>query len=244
MVINFERCSFFAAELPTDSSTMSMSGSGSRQQERRRPHPQSGGSNSTPSSNTRRKLNSDERLLSPTPSISSNARKGPADIADVLGLNTSFHQKNTVRSPVVPLEVTSTAASSHHMMETNAGSTIPSAINYFSNPPLLLNIDATDHYLNKEAISIVVTDRFFPEVKFVNKQFEMAWDDDPNSFCQFFISNLHVPVEVGHKSWWAAASRIVSAVLCQTRNDRITAVKFAFVGTCNVASPWNCCSFI
>ena len=90
--------------------------------------------------------------------------------------------------------------------------------------------------LSKSSISYVVTDKFFPQVKFVNKQVQMAWNTDPNSFCQFFISKLHVPVEIDQRTWWSSASKIICSVLCQTRNDRTTAVKYAFVGKYNVMS--------
>jgi len=195
--------------------------------------------NSSHGSNTRRKLNSGIARTNPMQSTTkqnSDNKQMPEDIADVLGLSTT----TSVRSKQATKEVASppTATSQKQSESTNIeDSTIPSAINYSPNHfPLPQTGIQTDDMLSKSSISYVVTDKFFPQVKFVNKQVQMAWNTDPNSFCQFFISKLHVPVEIDQRTWWSSASKIICSVLCQTRNDRTTAVKYAFVGKYNVMS--------
>jgi len=85
--------------------------------------------------------------------------------------------------------------------------------------------------VDKTVINMVVTDHFFPEVKFAIKDSDLGWDEDPDSFCQFFLAKCHVPVYVDRKDWWIQARKTVTFTLSQTRNDRNTAVKNAFVGT-------------
>ena len=223
-----------------------MAGSSSKRKPRRAPSSSSGGSSSPHDgnySNTRRKLNGDE-VPPPMPASDSanGGKKVPADIADVLGLKSSVQSSQQrsqssqeQSSPVEPVEVQSASVATAHV-ETLEDSTIPSAIDYHSPHPALPMLFAQKFYSRcKDLITEIVVQKFFPEVKFVNKQFEMGWDDSPQSFCQFFIVNCNVPPEAGHRSWWAMASRVVSAVLCQTRNDRTTAVKYAFVGKYIVA---------
>ena len=95
--------------------------------------------------------------------------------------------------------------------------------------------------MDKTVVQMVVTDQFFPEVKFADKDFELAWDDGPQSFCQYFISMCKVPVDIDRKEWWHRTRRIVAFTMCQTRNDRTTAVKNAFVGKYNGnAYKWSC----
>jgi len=211
------------------------SSNSSKKQPRHTPTKRAAG-NSSHVSNTRRKLGSSQvrtttSIQYTTPTKTSSNKQISEDIADVLGLQTS----TSVRSNVVPSHTTNSQKQSE---STNIeDSTIPSAINYTPhNFPLPQTDIHTDDMIDKGSISTLVTDKFFPQVKFVNKQVQMAWSTDPNSFCQFFISKLHVPVEIDQRTWWSSASKIICSVLCQTRNDRTTAVKYAFVGKYNVMS--------
>ena len=216
------------------------SSNSSKKQPRNTPTKRAAGNSSHGSTNTRRKLGSSQvrtttSIQYSTPTKTSSNKQISEDIADVLGLHTS----TSVRSNIVPSPTTNSQKQSE---STNIEhSTIPSAINYSPNNfPLPQTGLQTDDMLNKSTISTVVTDKFFPQVKFVNKQVQMAWNTDPNSFCQFFISNLHVPVEIDQRTWWSSASKIICSLLCQTRNDRTTAVKFAFVGKYFVMSSLPC----
>jgi len=82
-------------------------------------------------------------------------------------------------------------------------------------------------------INMVVADDFFPEVKFVARDDDLAWDDDKASFCQFFIDSCKVPAEIDLKEWWKLARTAIMHAMSQTRNDRNTAVKNAFLGKSN-----------
>jgi hypothetical protein len=80
----------------------------------------------------------------------------------------------------------------------------------------------------------------FPEVKFVDRERDLAWDDDTNSYCQFVISKCNLPEDEDRKEWWSSAKKVVSFTLSQLRNDRNTAIRFAFSGMTSFAS----CFFI
>ena len=86
---------------------------------------------------------------------------------------------------------------------------------------------------DKESVISIVVERFFPEVKFLHRDTQLAWDESEDSFCQFFIRECHVPLDVNRREWWFSTRKIVLFTLSQTRNDRNTAVKNAFVGKCN-----------
>jgi len=86
------------------------------------------------------------------------------------------------------------------------------------------------NYMEKTIVSLVVTEKFFPEVKFADKDFALAWDDDKESFCQFFISKCNLPTAVDRKKWWSQTKKMITNIMLQTRNDRNTAMKHSFIG--------------
>lgn len=84
--------------------------------------------------------------------------------------------------------------------------------------------------LEKTVVNVVIAEYFFPEVKFADKDFALAWDDDKESFCQFFITKCNVPNDVDKKVWWKTTKKWITSTMSQTRNDRNTAVKNTFLG--------------
>ena len=84
--------------------------------------------------------------------------------------------------------------------------------------------------MEKAVVQHVVTEQFFPEVKFVDKDTDLAWEVGAESFCQFFISKCNVPLNVDRREWWMRTRKLVAFTMTQTRNDRNTAVRNAFVG--------------
>jgi len=86
--------------------------------------------------------------------------------------------------------------------------------------------------MERSVVQEIAAGKFFSEVKFVVRDLDLQWDEDRNSFCQYFYRECHVAtVSVKEsKDWWAFASKIITFTLSQTRNDRNTAMKNAFVG--------------
>ena len=121
----------------------------------------------------------------------------------------------------MPEETQSTLSVSH--MDGPEDRSIPRSVKLGSTGGVVVSVD-------KSVVTEVVTDHFFPEVKFVNRDIELAWDESQHSFCQFFIQHCNVPLAWNHKDWWNQAKKLVAFLVSQTRNDRNTAVKNAFVG--------------
>ena len=84
--------------------------------------------------------------------------------------------------------------------------------------------------VDKTVIFAACTDTFFPKVKFVNRDLELDWSNDPNTFCQHFIRECNVPEDINQQEWWMKARKHVMTLMSQTRNDRSTATRFAFLG--------------
>ena len=158
-------------------------------------------------------------------------------------------------STITPIEVRSTAATiMSHMESRPVDYNIPKTVvacdpktnvKYGQPPhtsaPFSRQSPREAKSMDKTVLTMVVTDQFFPEVKFADKEFDLAWDEDMESFCQFFLLKCNVPVDVDRKDWWLKTRKTVMYIMCQTRNDRNTAVKNAFVGKYNgCASESDC----
>lgn len=144
---------------------------------------------------------------------------------------------NGLPSSRIP-ETNSTATTSH--IDTKEDNSIPTTVvacNQKQNIKYESNASEFSSHkdvssMDKTVVTMVVLDQFFPQVKFADKDFALAWDDNTDSFCQFFISKCNVPVDVDRKEWWLRTRKVITFTMSQTRNDRNTAVKHAFLGKC------------
>ena len=144
---------------------------------------------------------------------------------------------------VLPDDVRSTATRSSHLGGPSQGdNSIPTTVvahedeEHHQRLMLYGSMNASDFErgevsaMDKAVVQHVVTEQFFPEVKFFDKDTDLAWEEGPHSFCQFFITKCKVPLDVDRKEWWLRTKKLVAYTMTQTRNDRTTAVKNAFVG--------------
>jgi len=200
--------------------------------------------------NKRAKVNDDDSRLTSPPT-----NNAPPSVADGL-FNphvppppttmppppTTMHSSMVANAGIVPLEVQSGMTTTY---TSPIIKNIPRAVGdpLGGNPTDMFELTASEVTYNtdvsnmdKTVIQLVVTDEFFPEVKFVDKEDDLAWDESKDSFCQFFISKCHVPADVNKKDWWKSTKKIILFTMSQTRNDRTTAVKNAFVGKYNLLS--------
>ena len=84
---------------------------------------------------------------------------------------------------------------------------------------------------DETAVSYFVSVRLFPRCKFIlNKVSELKFDWDKKSICHFVIKGLHVPHDDNIQEWWRQASKWVGLAITRVRNDRNTALKWAFFG--------------
>jgi hypothetical protein len=85
---------------------------------------------------------------------------------------------------------------------------------------------------DETAVSYFVSVRLFPKCKFIlDKVNELHFDlHNKKSICNFVIEGLHVPNDDNIQEWWRQASKWVALSITRVRNDRNTALKWAFFG--------------
>lgn len=221
-----------------------------------------GSSTSSNSSLVRSKWRQNDTMV--TPAAPTNQRSTKS-LASRTKSTTTTNNNNTIADIVfnapdsafyVPEEVrsikTTSVAPAH---SSNEESSIPSTVMAHLNQMAILqptnqNIKVAEEFPKavsddeKSSVLKVFFYHFFPEVKFINKETDLAWDYGSDSFCQFFISKCNVPLDVDKKEWWMRASKLIAGTLSQTRNDRNTAVKNAFIGKYIAQVQCDCAEYL
>ena len=86
---------------------------------------------------------------------------------------------------------------------------------------------------DKAAVTVVVTQKLFPKIKFVDMDRNLAYETHKKSIAHYVITTVNLSQEQDEVLWWATARKWVKSLLHQQRNDRNTAVKNAFFGKSN-----------
>lgn len=78
-------------------------------------------------------------------------------------------------------------------------------------------------------VSMIVADSLFPEVKFADKYTMLNYDENEKSICNFILTkaNYSGPT-INRVDWWNTMRSVVLSTLSQLRNDRSTAMKYAY----------------
>ena len=109
---------------------------------------------------------------------------------------------------------------------------------------IAVRVSTTD--IDRVQVIQVVADFFFPQVKFVDKEEDLAYSTRKKSYCQHIISKMRLDDGIDECTWWRNARRWVYEAVCQQRSDRGQALKKAFFGkfTFDAARPPNYSSHI
>lgn len=163
----------------------------------------------------------------PSPAMITNTCANNTSLVHAL-FNPSFANSN---NNIMPSPISSDKRSHNSVPKIVVASKQPPAALFESNNSTVISSLEVSK-INRPVLQSVVTEQFFPHVKFADKDKDLAWDDSSKSFCQWFIKNCNVTEGADKREWWNQARKIVNYIMSQTRNDRGTAVKNAFLGKC------------
>jgi hypothetical protein len=76
---------------------------------------------------------------------------------------------------------------------------------------------------DRTTVAGVVADKLFQKAKFVDRDFDLGFDETEGSICKFVTTYCNLQASIDECTWWTYISRI--------RNDKSTAMKWAFLGT-------------
>jgi hypothetical protein len=83
---------------------------------------------------------------------------------------------------------------------------------------------------DQTTVNLVVTERVFPKIKFVDRDTQLMFSNDKHSICQFVIRRCNVHSDISLPNWWKHVQKFVSQAINRLRNDRNTAMKWATLG--------------
>jgi hypothetical protein len=83
----------------------------------------------------------------------------------------------------------------------------------------------------RTTVAGVVADKLFQKAKFVDRDFDLGFDEIEGSICKFVTTycNLHASIDVW--PWWKEARKWIPTYISCICNDKSTAMKWAFLGT-------------
>ena len=86
---------------------------------------------------------------------------------------------------------------------------------------------------DKTTVAGVVADKLFQRAKFVDRHNDLMYDEKEGSICKFVTSNCNLKPDINKSEWWKQASKWIPANISRLRNDKSTAMKWAFLGKYN-----------
>jgi hypothetical protein len=80
----------------------------------------------------------------------------------------------------------------------------------------------------------------FQKVKFVNRDFDLGYDETDGTICKFVTTNCNLQANIDVCTWWKEARKwIPPTYISRLRNDKSTAMKWAFLGTYSVVACYK-----
>jgi hypothetical protein len=77
----------------------------------------------------------------------------------------------------------------------------------------------------------VVADKLFQKAKFVDRNFELGYDETEGSICKFATTYCNLQANIDVCTWWKEARKLIPSYISRLHNDKSTAMKWAFLGT-------------
>jgi hypothetical protein len=84
---------------------------------------------------------------------------------------------------------------------------------------------------DRTTVAGVVADKSFQKAKFVDRNFDLGYDETEGSICKFVTTYCSLYANIDVCTWWKEASKWIPTYISRLRNDKSTAMKWAFLGT-------------
>ena len=84
---------------------------------------------------------------------------------------------------------------------------------------------------DKTTVAGVVADNLFQRAKFVDRDTDLMYDERDGSVCKFVTTLCNLQADINRSDWWKQARKWIPVNISRLRNDKNTAMKWAFLGT-------------
>jgi hypothetical protein len=84
---------------------------------------------------------------------------------------------------------------------------------------------------DRTTVAGVVADKLFQKAKFVDGDFDLGYDETEGSICKFVTTYCNLQASIDVCTWWKEARKWIPTYISRLRNDKGTAMKWAFLGT-------------
>jgi hypothetical protein len=84
---------------------------------------------------------------------------------------------------------------------------------------------------DRTTVAGVVADKLFQKAKFVDCDFDLGYDETKGSICKFVTTYCNLQANSDVYTWWKEAHKWIPTYMSHLRNDKSTAMKWAFLGT-------------
>ena len=84
---------------------------------------------------------------------------------------------------------------------------------------------------DRTTVAGVVADKLFQKAKFVDRDFDLGYDVTEGSICKFVTTYCNLQANIDVNTWWKEARKWIPTYISRLRNDKSTAMKWAFLGT-------------
>ena len=83
---------------------------------------------------------------------------------------------------------------------------------------------------DKTTVAGVVSDKLFQRAKFVDRDNDLMYDEKDGSVCKFVTTSCNLQANIDISVWWKEARKWIPNNISRLRNDKNTAMKWAFLG--------------
>ena len=83
---------------------------------------------------------------------------------------------------------------------------------------------------DKTTVAGVVAGKLFQRAKFVDRHNDLMYDEGEGSICKFVTNNCNLQADINKSDWWKQAREWIPTNISRLRNDKSTAMKWAFMG--------------
>ena len=83
---------------------------------------------------------------------------------------------------------------------------------------------------NKTTVAGVVAGKLFQRAKFADGNNDFMYDEGEGSICKFMANNCDLQADINKSDWWKQAGKWIPTNISHLRNDKSTAMKWAFLG--------------
>jgi hypothetical protein len=84
---------------------------------------------------------------------------------------------------------------------------------------------------DRTTVARLVADKLFQQAKFVDRVFDLGYDETEGSICKFVTTYCNLQANIDVCTWWKEGRKWIPTYLSCLRNDKSTAMKWDFLGT-------------